>query len=86
MVLYWTGLTWSGWFQGLQMNNPDIPFMDVVMMTIPYLFSRTVAGVLMTAGHVVFAISLWLVFRPAARELRGPTLFDPTAEATGGEG
>jgi hypothetical protein len=41
---------------------------------------------LMAAGHIVFAISLWRVFGPAARHLRGPTLFEEAAEPSGGEG
>ncbi|MGD8439949.1 MAG: cbb3-type cytochrome c oxidase subunit I, partial [Holophagae bacterium] len=86
MVIYWVALTWGGWYQGLEMNNPDIAFIDIVRSTIPYLWSRTFAGVLMTAGHVVFAISLWLVFRPSARQIQGPTLFRQPAVETGGEG
>ena len=86
MVIYWVGLTWGGWFQGLEMNDPDIPFIDVVRSTVPYLWSRTFAGLLMTAGHVAFAISLWLVFRPSARQLQGPTLFRQPAAVPGGEG
>ena len=38
------------------MNNPDIAFLDVVVSTIPFLWSRTVAGILMTVGHLAFAV------------------------------
>lgn len=85
MVLYWVGLSWGGWFQGVKMNNPDIPFLDIVAYTLPFLWSRTFAGILMTAGHVVFAVSLWRVFGPTARKLRGPTLLGTPSAATGGE-
>ena len=33
------------------MNNPDLPFLGIVADTIPYLWGRTAAGVLMTVGH-----------------------------------
>jgi cytochrome c oxidase cbb3-type subunit 1 len=55
MVIYWVGLTIGGWLQGQMMNNPDTPFLEIVQATIPFLWSRSFAAVLMTTGHVVFA-------------------------------
>lgn len=75
IVMYVLGLTWAGIEQGRMMNNADIPFMNVVAYTIPWLASRSVAGALMTIGHVVFAILVWRIFRGAGPELSGPTLF-----------
>ena len=75
MAVYWIGLTWGGWFQGLKMNNPDIPFIDIVRYTVPFLWSRSFAGLLMTIGHIAFAV---LVVRMVYRTRRfgvGPTLF-----------
>ncbi len=40
------------------MNNPDVPFLEIMTDTLPWLWGRTAAGTLMTLGHVVFA---WLV-------------------------
>jgi len=53
--IYFTGLTIGGWFQGLAMLDASVPFMDSVRLTIPYLESRTVGGLLMTLGHLIFA-------------------------------
>jgi len=38
------------------MLNKDLPFMDSVTLTIPYLQARSVGGALMTLGHLVFAV------------------------------
>ena len=78
MAIYWIGLTWGGWYQGKMMNDPDIPFLDIVEYTVPFLWSRSAAATLMTIGHVAFAV---LIFRMVFRMRRygyGPTLFaDP---------
>ncbi len=60
IAFYWGPLTIGGWVQGLHMNNPDLPFLTVVSGTVPYLWGRTAAGVLMTVGHCVFG---WLVLQ-----------------------
>ncbi|MCZ2152606.1 MAG: cbb3-type cytochrome c oxidase subunit I [Bryobacterales bacterium] len=74
-TLYVVALTWAGIEQGLMMNNPDIPFMDVVRYTVPWLASRSVAATLMTIGHLVFAYLVWRILRGDGEELHGPTLF-----------
>lgn len=75
MAVYWVGLTWAGIQQGLMMNNPEVGFLEVVRYTVPYLWSRSLAGVLMTAGHLVFAYHLLKLASPSARWIRGPALF-----------
>ncbi len=60
--IYVFGLSFAGWLQGLAMNNPDVVFLDIVRMTVPWLFSRSVAGMLMTFGHLAFAINFaWML-------------------------
>lgn len=76
MVIYFVGLSFGGVLQGLMMNDPDVPFLDIVARTIPYLWSRSFAAVLMTIGHFTFA---WLVVRMLIdwyreRPSKGPTL------------
>jgi cytochrome c oxidase cbb3-type subunit 1 len=86
VAVYWIGLTWGGFFEGLMLNNPDIAFLDVVAYTVPFLWSRTLAGILMTVGHLAFAISCWRMFTLRGAELKGPTLFvqrRPAAEGGG---
>jgi cytochrome c oxidase cbb3-type subunit 1 len=79
MVIYWVGLTIGGWLQGEMMNNPDTPFMEIVSMTIPFLWSRSFAAVLMTIGHVIFG---YLVYRIFADWLRGVDYEGPTLLST----
>ncbi len=79
ILAYWTLLSFGGVLQGLALGDPDVPFLDVVATTVPYLWLRTLAGVLMTVGHVAFAVLAWRMFTFKGVERRGPTLF--TAEA-----
>jgi cytochrome c oxidase cbb3-type subunit 1 len=75
MSLYFVALTWAGIFQGRQMNSSDVPFMQIVRYTVPYLQWRSVAGVLMTVGHLAFAILVAQMLLGRGRKLPGPTLF-----------
>ncbi len=74
MTVYWVGLTWGGVLQGFAMNDPDITFLQTVKGTIPFLWSRTFAGVLMTVGHVAFAILVGFMLTRKGGEQEGPTL------------
>jgi cytochrome c oxidase cbb3-type subunit 1 len=76
--------------QGLAMNNASIPFLsmeqaDVVRATIEGLKLRSYTGILITIGHLAFAINFtWMLFRPRA-DNTAPTLFrnpDPDLEVT----
>src|SRR5262249_48271211 len=53
--IYFVSLTIGGWLQGIAMLDKARPFMDSVTLTIPYLQARSVGGLLMTLGHLVFA-------------------------------
>jgi len=53
--LYVVALTIGGVLQGLAMMDPDLPFIESVRVTLPYLHARSVGGAMMTAGHLVFA-------------------------------
>lgn len=58
----------GGWFQGLAMNNPDIEFLEVVRGTIPWLHARSLSGILITIGHIAFAINLfWMILARLGR-------------------
>jgi cytochrome c oxidase cbb3-type subunit 1 len=59
--VYIVGLSIGGWYQGLAMLNKDLPFMDSVTLTIPYLQARSVGGALMTLGHLVFAVHFFMI-------------------------
>mgnify|MGYP006268633145 FL=1 len=63
--IYVVGLSIGGWMQGLMMNNPDIPFLDIVQAMIPWLLSRSFAGILLTVGHLAFFVNLlWMIAGP----------------------
>jgi cytochrome c oxidase cbb3-type subunit 1 len=75
IALYFIALSWSGWYQGLMMNDPGVPFIKIVEYTKPYLVARSLSGVLMTLGHVAFAILLFRIMRGSSVHPNGPTLF-----------
>jgi cytochrome c oxidase cbb3-type subunit 1 len=81
VTVYVVALTIGGLRQGIELNLPlkdgsVVPFIDVVKHTIPYLFTRSVAGVLMTIGHLAFAVSFfWMLLKPRAVGASAPTLF-----------
>jgi cytochrome c oxidase cbb3-type subunit 1 len=75
ITIYFVGLSLGGLLQGIELNQKDTPFMEIVALTIPYLKSRTIGGSLMTLGHMAFACSfLWMMFA-RRREGTQPTLF-----------
>jgi cytochrome c oxidase cbb3-type subunit 1 len=53
--VYVAALTVGGVLQGWFMNDPKTAFVDVVQLTRPYLTLRSLSGILMTAGHLLFA-------------------------------
>lgn len=73
--IYFVALTWAGLLQGLAMLDATRPFMDSVLLTVPFLKWRSFGGTLMTAGHFVFAGHLALMFlRLGPQRLRPPIL------------
>ena len=68
----------GGWIQGLEMNNPEIPFLEIVKNTVPWLKARSVSGLFLTVGHVAFAVNVfWMLFAAGTdRATRGPTLLN----------
>jgi cytochrome c oxidase cbb3-type subunit 1 len=66
----------GGWIQGLQMNNAEIPFLETVQNTIPWLKARSISGLFLTVGHISFAVNVfWMLFAAGAvRAKQGPTL------------
>ncbi|HEY9517411.1 MAG TPA: cbb3-type cytochrome c oxidase subunit I [Gemmatimonadaceae bacterium] len=65
IALYVVPLTISGVLQGMALLDPQVPFQRSVEITLPGLWIRSVAGLVLTAGHLVFAWHYW-------RMLRGP--------------
>lgn len=64
IMVYVIGLTVGGVVQGMAMNDPNTAFLKVVGLTKPYLVIRSVSGMLITVGHLAFALSLvWILVR-----------------------
>ena len=82
--VYFVGLSFGGWYQGLAMLDKDIPFMDSVTRTIPYLQARSVGGALMTLGHLVFAVHFFMMGWKFGRKRLGAALLAPAAPAPAG--
>jgi cytochrome c oxidase cbb3-type subunit 1 len=88
IALYVIMLTIVGVLQGLAMLDPKVPFQQSVEVTLPGLVARSIAGLILTAGHLVFAYHYWWMVRgrrpalerPPLYEVR-PVLFTPEAEA-----
>ena len=76
-AIYFTGLSFGGWYQGLAMLDKDVPFMDSVTLTIPYLQARTVGGALMTLGHLVFAAHFFMMGWKFGPKRLGASLLAP---------
>ena len=76
-AIYFTGLSFGGWYQGLAMLDKDVPFMDSVTLTIPYLKARTVGGALMTLGHLVFAAHFFMMGWKFGPKRLGASLLAP---------
>jgi cytochrome c oxidase cbb3-type subunit 1 len=75
ILSYFFALSWGGWYQGVMMNNPLIPFIQIVDYTKPYLVARSISGTFMTIGHIAFAILVFRILRTSEVPIIGPTLF-----------
>jgi cytochrome c oxidase cbb3-type subunit I len=64
ILAYFAIMSWGGILQGRAMNNPDLPFLDTVALTVPYLWGRTLSGVLIAVGHLALAVHVaWVLAR-----------------------
>ena len=86
MTIYVIVLSVGGIEQGIAQNvtpmgadgqaGAPVPFLEVVAMTIKYLELRSYAGVLITVGHLAFAINFtWMLLQPRSAGATAPTLF-----------
>jgi cytochrome c oxidase cbb3-type subunit I len=74
IAIYVLALTWAGVAQGLALLDPQLPFQVSVERTIPGLYGRTVGGIILTLGHLIFAYHFWIMLRmpELARRTRPP--------------
>ena len=67
----------GGFVQGLNMDNPTLAFTESTQSVLPYLRGRTVAGILLTVAHCVFAYHFLLMLLGLGRNASVPTFLNP---------
>jgi cytochrome c oxidase cbb3-type subunit I len=70
--------------QGASMNDPSLEFSESTQSILPYLRGRSIAGLLMTASHFIFAYHFGLMLLGLGRTSSVPTFLNPV-EAEGTE-
>ncbi len=73
-------LSVGGVLQGLALLNPNVTFMKSLEIARPWLWMRSGSGILLTAGHIVFAVNFTLLLLKFGKRRSGPTLFGKRAE------
>ncbi len=74
----------GGLIQGLDMENPSLPFTESTQSLLPYFRGRSLAGILMTVSHFIFAFHFGLMLFGLGRTASVPTFLNPV-EAEGSE-
>jgi len=73
----------GGLGEAARLDNPGIPFMQVVKSTLPFLRASTTGDLLLALGHVIFLVNLaWLAlrfYRPRAVSAYAAATADLTA-------
>ncbi len=88
IILMVAALQLGGWIQGMQLNAVDADgapvytFLQVVENTKPWLWARSLSGLMLLVGHLAFAINVfWMIFSPStAGQPTRPTLLAPLPE------
>ncbi len=76
ITAYFVALSVGGWWQGRMMNDPNVPFANIVTYLLPHWLTRSVAGTLMLIGHLAFATLFAMNLAGwGKRRAAGPTLF-----------
>src|SRR5881392_3051396 len=75
----------GGFLQGANLENPTLPFSESIETVLPYLRGRSLAGILLTVSHFIFAYHFGLMLLGLGRTSTVPTFLNPVeAEASGG--
>src|SRR5207302_89797 len=72
----------GGFLQGASMENPSLAFSESVESVLPYLRGRSLAGILLTVSHFIFAYHFGLMLFGLGRKPTVPTFLTPV-EAEG---
>jgi cytochrome c oxidase cbb3-type subunit 1 len=75
----------GGFMQGASVENPGLPFSESIETVLPYLRGRSIAGILLTVSHFIFAYHFGLMLLGLGRTSTVPTFLNPVeAETSGG--
>ena len=74
-------LTAGGLAKGSSLNDPTLPFSEATQSVLPYLRGRTVAVVLLTTSHCIFAFHFGLMLLGLGRTASVPTFLNPVEES-----
>jgi cytochrome c oxidase cbb3-type subunit 1 len=67
----------GGFVQGSSQEDPSLPFMESVQSVLPYLRGATLAALLLTASHFIFAFHFGLMLFGLGRTSTVPTFLNP---------
>jgi cytochrome c oxidase cbb3-type subunit 1 len=67
----------GGMVEGMNQENAQLPFIESTMSLMPYLRGRSIAGVLMTVSHFIFAFHFGLMLFGLGRTASVPTFLNP---------
>jgi cytochrome c oxidase cbb3-type subunit 1 len=70
----------GGLMQGSSMEDASLPFTESTQSILPYLRGRSLAGILMTASHFIFAFHFGLMLFGLGRTASVPTFLNPVEE------
>lgn len=76
IALYVISLTVVGVLQGLALLDPQVPFQNSVAVTLPGLVARSIAGIVLTTGHFLFAYHYLQMVRAPVAERVLPPLYE----------
>lgn len=79
ITIYVVALTIGGIVQGIELKDPNVGFMQSMLVTIPYLKIRSFAGALMTLGHIIFVINLVAILLRRGKKSHAATLLGQPA-------
>ena len=76
IAIYVLGLTWAGVSQGLALLDAQLPFQVSTERSMIGLQARSVGGLILTAGHLIFAWHFWLMLRGSDQKRQRPAFHD----------
>ncbi len=74
----------GGFVQGSSLDDPTLPFSEVMDSIQPYLRGRALSGLLLTVSHGIFAFHFGLMLLGFGRTAKVPTFLNPLDAQPGG--